>query len=220
MNTDSTLLRLREANPFPDGHEAVADDELFERITALRRAPQSRRRGLRRPLVAVAVGLIAVAVLASTAFAISQWLGGDVVKPDVTRAEYREAQRELALPPGATWPVLHVAPSTVTSRGGGGGFAVAIAQNRWECYWVRTIREGDRAAGVRAQAQLESLLHGNVIVAPAGASENWSPPADSSHPQAVYARDGGYEWVRDTYALAAAGHPQRLAQRCVANSPG
>ena len=219
MKTDSVMRRLAAANPYP--HDAAAArEELFAQIVAQPAAAQPVRKTYRRSLVVAVAALVAVAVLASTAFAISQWLGGDVVKPDVTRAEYREAQRELALPPGATWPVLHVAPNTVTSRGGGGGFAVAIAQNAWECYWVRTIREGDRAAGVRAHAQLESLLHDYVIVAPTGASENWSPPAESSRPQAVYARDGGYEWVRDTYALAAAGHPQRLAQRCVANSPG
>jgi hypothetical protein len=201
MKTDSVLLRLRAANPFPDPPVET----------------RFARRTYRRPVVVFAVALIAVAALASTAFAISQWIGGDVVKPDVTKAEYRAAQHELTLPPGAGWPVLRVDPNSVTNRGGGGGRAVAIAQNAWECYWVGAIRRGDTAAQANAHAQLENLLRNNVIVAPAGASENWSPPNPANHPYAVFAPDGGYEWVRETYALAAAGHPQRLADSCRAN---
>src|SRR4051812_45543104 len=219
MKTDSVMRRLAAANPYPDG-AAPTSDELFVQIIAQPTPARTARKGYRRSLVVALAALVAVAVLASTAFAISQWLGGNVVKPDVTKAEYLEAQQHLVLPPAATWPTLHVDPNSVTSRGGGGGFAVAIAQNAWECYRVRSIRGGDARAAARARAQSERLLRDNVIVAPAGASENWSPPATSSHPYAVYAHDGGYEWVRDTYALAAAGQPQRLMQRCAANSPG
>lgn len=214
MNTDSVLLRVRAANPFPELGASVGDDELFERITAVR--PEVRRR-LRRPLVVFAVALVAVAVLASTAFAISEWLGGDVVKPDVTLAEYTQAQGELQLPPGYRWPVLHVQQNSVTTRGGGGSYAVLIAQNRWECYWAAAIGNGDVVAGKRAQAELESLLRNNVVVAPAGASENWAPPVAPGHPYAAFADDGGYEWKRRMYALAAAGHPQRLVGSCRAN---
>jgi hypothetical protein len=219
MKTDAVMGRLAEGNPYPDRAAAV-NDELFARIVAQPVATRPARKRLRRSLVVALAALAAVAVLASTAFAVSQWLGGDVVKPDITKAEYRNAQRQLALPPGATWPALHVDPNSVTTRGGGGGYAVAIAQNAWECYWVRAIRGGDDRAAGRARAQAEMLLHDNVIVAPAGASENWAPPATSGRPYAVYAHDGGYEWVRDSYALAAAGEPQRLMQRCIANSPG
>jgi hypothetical protein len=207
------MLRIREANPFPDA-AAAANDELFEQITALRRAGRSR---YRRPLVVFAVLFAAVAVLASTAFGISQWIGGDVVKPDVTKAEYLQAQHELTLPPGYSWPELRVDPNSVTTRGGGGGYAVAIAQNRWECYWVAAIRRGDTAEQARARASVETLLRNNVVVAPAGASENWSPPVTPGHPVATFADDGGYEWKQQTYALAVAGHPQRLVQSCRAN---
>jgi len=219
MKADSVMRRLAAANPYPDGAKATSE-ELFAQIITQPAPTRSSRKGYRRSLVVALAAFVAVAVLASTAFAISQWLGGDVVKPDVTKAEYRQAQQQLALPPGVTWPTLHVDPNTVTSRGGGGGFAVAIAQNAWECSWARAIRGGDATAAARARVQAERLLRDNVMVAPAGASENWSPPATSSHPYAVYAHDGGYEWVRDTYALAAAGQPQRLMQRCAANSPG
>lgn len=214
MNTDSILLRLRAANPFPDVAASPADEELFERITALR---SDTRRSFHRPLVVFGVAFIAVAVLASTAFAISQWIGGDVVKPDVTKTEYLQAQHELPLPPGETWPELHVDPNSVTTRGGGGGYAVAIAQNRWECYWVAAIRSGDLDQQARARAQVESLLRNNVRVAPAGASENWAPPVVPNHPYATFADDGGYQWKQQAYALAASGHPQRLIQSCRAN---
>jgi len=219
MKTDSVMRRLAAAKPYP--HDpAAAREELFAQIVAQPAAARPARKSHRRSLVVAVAALVAVAVLASTAFAISQWLGGDVVKPDVTSAEYRQAQQQLPLPPGVTWPTLHFQANTVMSRGGGGGFAVAIAQNAWECYWVRAIRGHDEKSGAVAQTEAQRLLHDNVIVAPTGASENWAPPVVAGHPYAVYADDGGYEWVRDTYALAAAGQPQRLAQRCRANSPG
>jgi len=205
---NDVLVRLRAGNPFPDP------------AVALRPVGGRRPRSYRRPILIVAVALVAVAVLASTAFAISQWIGGDVVKPPVTLAEYRAAQHELAVPPGFEWPTLRVDPNSVTTRGGGGGYAVSIAQNAWECYWAGAIRTGDPVAASRAHAQLETLLRANVIVAPAGASENWAPPNSSDRPIAVYADDGGYEWVARTYALAAAGHPERLIGRCAANASG
>lgn len=213
MNNDAIIFRLREANPFPDG-AAPANDELFARITSLRRA--TRRRS-RRPLLVFAVALMAVAVLASAAFGISELIGGDVVKSDVTKAEYVQAQHELALPPGYTWPNIAFDPNTVTTRGGGGSFAVMIAQNRWECYWARAIRRGDATQQAQARAHVESLLRDNVRVAPAGASENWAPPATPGHPYATYADDGGYQWKQRMYALAAAGHPHLLIQSCRAN---
>lgn len=213
MNNDAIMLRLREANPFPDS-VLDANESLFVQITALRR---DARRGYRRPLLVFAIAFVAVAVLASTAFAISQWLDGDVVKPDVTKTEYVQAQHELTLPPGFTWPDIKFDPNSVTTRGGGGGYAVAIAQNRWECYWAAAIRRGDTAEQARAHSQVASLLRNNVRVAPAGASENWAPPVTPGHPYATYADDGGYQWKQRVYALAAAGHPQLLIQSCRAN---
>jgi hypothetical protein len=219
MTYDSSLLRLREANPFPDV-PALANDELFARITALRPATRPTRRTFRRRLLVVALALVAVAVLASTAFAISRWVRGDVVKPNVTLAEYRAAQHVLPLPPGETWPVLHVQWNSVTTRGGGGGHAVVMAQNAWECYWVKAIRSGDTAAQARAHAELNDLMRNHVLVAPLNAPEDWAPANPPNGPYAVFADDGGYQWVQQAYALAASGHPQRLAQSCRANAPG
>jgi hypothetical protein len=219
MKHDSSLLRVRAANPFPDISDAKAD-ELFARITALRPATRPTRRTHRRRLLIVAVALVAVAVLASTAFAISRWVGGDVVKPNITLAEYRAAQRVLPLPPGDTWPVLHVQWNSVTTRGGGGGHAVAIAQTAWECYWAKAIRSGDARAQARAHGELNDLMRNNILVAPSNAPEDWVPANPPRGPYAVFADDGGYEFKQHMYALAAAGHAKQLAQSCTANGPG
>ena len=145
MSNDSIMAGLRRANPVPET-PAAGNSDLFERITALpqdapaagRRERPTRRQ--RRGFILVLAALIA-ALLASTAFAIPQWLGGDLVEPPVTRQEYFDAQKELVLPPGARWPKPDVAPddNSVTTRGGGGGRAVLIAMNAWECFWVDAI---------------------------------------------------------------------------------
>ena len=218
MKSDPTLLRLRAANPFADLR--ADDDALFARITGSSFDGSVPRRRRYRPILVFALALVAVALLASTAFAISQWVVGDAVTPDVTRTEYRHAQHQLTLPPGASWPGFHIDPNSVTGRGAGGGHAVAAAQNAWECYWVQAIHRHDDAAQSRAHAELNTLLDQNVIVAPAAASENWTPPNPPSVPYAVFADDGGVQWLRETYAQAAAGHPQRLIDTCRANAPG
>jgi hypothetical protein len=202
MSTDSVMARLRAANPYPNPPSTVQT------------AATAR---YRRPVAVFALAMIAVAVLASTAFAVSRWIASDVVRPDVTLAEYRAAQHQLPLPPGYQWPKLHVQRNSVTSRGGGGGYAVLNAEIAWDCYWVGAIRSGDTAAQQRAHAQVNDLLRNNILVAPVGAPEGWAPADPPRRPYAVFAHDGGYEWLRDTYALAAAGHPERLAQRCIAN---
>jgi hypothetical protein len=224
MTTDSTILRLRKANPVPQP-ASVDEADLFDRITALEpdsrlEQPQTRatRHRRRRGLVLV-LAAFAVAVLASTAFAISNWLMGDVVEPPVTRAEYVQAQKQLTLPPGYSWPKLYIESNSVTAPGAGGGHAVLVAQSAWQCYWVEAIRDGDTAAQERAHRQLETLLANNVIEAPAGASENWSPPNPPTVPYVVFAHDGGLAWIRQTYALAAAGQPQQLIDSCRASAP-
>jgi hypothetical protein len=112
----------------------------------------------------------------------------------VTRSEYLRAQTRLVLPPGATWPKYPKPPgNTVTGRGAGAGLAVLIAQNRWECYRVGAIRTHDVAGARRAHAQLNELLARNIVVAPAGASENWTPSNPTDTPLAVYADDGGLD---------------------------
>ena len=119
-----------------------------------------------------------------------------------------------------TWPALHIDPHSLTGRGAGGGHAVLIAENAWECYWVQAIHRRDTAAQTRAHAELNALLRNNTMVAPSGASENWTPPNPPNRPFAVFADDGGFEWLRGTYAQAAAGNPARLIDTCRANAPG
>jgi hypothetical protein len=218
MKNDSTLAYLRRLNPVPEA-ASVDGAELFERITSLPRdeRPAPRRSAARRRVVLVAVGLAVMALLATTALAISGWFG-DVVKPPVTRQEYRNAQDALALPPGATWPDLNVDPNSVTSRGGGGSQAVMIAMGSWECYWVDAIKSGDQQAQQQAHAELSSLLHDHVVIAPAGASENWFPTGHA-FPVVAFADDGGYESKQQMYADAAAGDPKNLVQSCRANGP-
>ena len=218
MKNDSTLAYLRRLNPVPRA-ASVDGAELFDQITSLPQDARSapRRSGARRRVALVAVGLAVMAILATTAFAVANWFG-DVVKPPVTRQEYRNAQDELALPPGATWPALNVDPNSVTSRGGGGSSAVMIAMSSWECYWVDAIKSGDQPAQQQAHSELNSLLHDHVVIAPPGASENWAP-STAQFPVAAFADDGGYQMKQAMYADAAAGHPHSLIQSCRANGP-
>ena len=224
MKSDALLTRLQAANPEP---LIVLTDsfDLFNEITALagdpRLAAPTRKPLIRRRGLALAIAFAVAALLASTAFAISRLVFDDVVGPDVTRAEYLAAQSRLELPPGATWPRLAFGPAnSVTGRGAGGGIAVLNAQNAWECYWVRAIRTGDEAAQARAHAALDNLLANNMLEAPAGASENYTPPNPPKVPYVVFAHDGGLDSIRANYAAAAAGHPRGLAQSCYANAPG
>jgi hypothetical protein len=223
MSNDSIMVRLRRANPVSETPAADHSD-LFDRITALpqdapaaerRERPTPRRR--RALILVLAVGI--AALLASTAFAISQWIGGDIVEPPVTRQEYLDAQKQLVLPPGVAWPKFDMPPNSVTTRGGGGGQAVHFAMNAWECYWVDAIRRGDIAAGQRAHDELNRLLANNVFEAPAGAREEWVPSPYPDVPFARFAHDGGLDFIRRTYDRAAAGKHRGLAQSCRANAP-
>jgi hypothetical protein len=217
MKNDSTLAYLRRLNPAPEA-ASVDGAELFERITSLPQEakPSARRAPYRRRFALAAVALVVMALLATTAFAISGWFG-DVVKPPVTKQEYRNAQDELTLPPGATWPELNVPQNTVTSRGGGGADAVMIAMGSWECYWAGAIKSGDQQAQDDAHAALTALLRDHVVIAPAGASENWMPTG--KFPVVAFADDGGYQYKQKIYADAAAGKPHDLIQSCRVNGP-
>ena len=231
MSNRPIMSRLRRANPVPRPRDGDAAD-LFARITALPADPRlegPRRRPLRRrrAVVLAFATLLLAALLASTAVAVSQWIGGDVVEPPVTRQEYLDAQKQLTLPPGVEWPdpaEIGLAPEppydSVTSRGAGGGMAVLNAMNAWECYWVRAIRRDDEAAGRRAHDELSALLAHNVLEAPAGAHEGWTPTPLPTVPFVVFAHDGGLEWVRGSYGQAAAGDPRNLISSCRANAPG
>jgi len=218
MKNDSTLDYLRRLNPVPQA-ASVDGAELFEQITSLPQdeRPTARRSPNRRRVALVAVALAATAILATTAFAVANWFG-DVVKPAVTKQEYKTAQSDLTLPPGVTWPELNVDPNSVTSRGGGGSSAVMVAMGSWECYWADAIKSGDEQAQQRAHAELKSLFANHVVIAPAGASENWFP---TGHPFPVvaFADDGGYQYKQQMYADAAAGRPKQLFQSCQANGP-
>lgn len=59
----------------------------------------------------------------------------------------------------------------------------------------------------------------NSVIAPAGASENWSPPNAEDTPTQVFADDGGFQYKQRMYADAAAGKPQLLEQSCRNNGP-
>jgi hypothetical protein len=218
--TDHTLNRLSAANPFSAATTPDAE-ALFERIVAspgdrrLAATPAKRRRG--RAFVLV-TALVACGLLASAAYGISSLLG-DVIGGPTVKAEYAKAKTELTLPPGYAWPKLHWPAHTVTSRGAGGGYAVAFDQGAWECYWVTAIHAGDAAASRRAHIALDDLLAKNSVVAPAGASENWSPPIAEDTPTQVFADDGGLQYKQRMYAAAAAGNPQQLEQSCRNNGP-
>jgi len=219
MRTNPAQDRVRQANPVPSPPNTV-DRELFARITASpgdrRLAPHRgsarRRRGL---AVAIAIGLMVVA--ASTAFAVSRWNHAPAVKPPVTKQEYRDAQRSPQLPSGATWPEFKIEPNTVTGRGGGASRAVMVSQHAWECYWVDAIRSENVTGQRRAHAELEKLLANNMIVAPTGAPEDWAPSPEPKVPYAIWANDGGLQYVRAAYSAAAAGKPKQLIQSCRAN---
>jgi hypothetical protein len=213
------LDELRRANPVPEPL-AVEGAALYAQITTLPADPRLLRRSpLRRRGVVVAVAIAAAAIIASTAYGVSSWLGTSV-KPPVTLREYHEAQSDLTLPPGYDWPTLHVDPNSVTSLGGGGAQAVMIALSDWECYWVSAIASGDVPAQQHAHAALDTLLRDNATIAPDGASENWSPPAQPHRPMVAFADDGGYQYKQRMYAEAADGKPQLLQQSCIANGVG
>jgi|tagenome__1003787_1003787.scaffolds.fasta_scaffold20982897_3 hypothetical protein len=219
MTTDTTFDRLRAANPSSSA-TAVDVDALFDRVT--RAAPDRRLRGparrFRRPVVVLAVALAVVAVLASTALALSSWIG-DIVGPSEVNSEFAKAGKRLSLPPGYAWPRFDFPADSVAGRGAGGAFAVGIAQSAWECYWVRAIGERDAGAERRARAALTDLMANHIVIAPDGASENWSPPQTAAAPTLAYADDGGYQYKEKAYAEAAAGKPQLLQQSCRANAP-
>lgn len=219
---NSMIDRLRAANPVPQPPH-VDDAELFRRIVAepsgreAQGAKPRRRAALRRPRVVLAMAFGTAVLAASTAVAVSTLTSSNVVKPPVTAREYRLAQRRLTLPPGQTWPALGIDPDSVTGRGAGGGRAVLISQNRWECYWVHAIRAGDTAGQEQAKTVLGGLLAHNVLVAPPGAPEDYVPPNPPRVPFVVMADDGGKQFMERTIQQAVAGHPEQLEQSCRAN---
>jgi hypothetical protein len=218
MTTDSAIDRLRAAKPLVPS-SSVDAEALFSSITTAapdRRLRKSTRRHS-RPLLVFAIAFALVAVIASTALALSGWIG-EIIGPSEVNSEFVKAETQLHLPPGYTWPKFNFPADSVTSRGAGGSSAVTIAQSAWECYWVHSIRGRDAAGQQTARAALSELMANNIVIAPNGASENWSPP-QAGKPVATFADDGGYQYKQRTYAQAAAGHPQLLEQSCRANAP-
>ncbi len=221
-----SMNRLERARPaISDGIDREA---LFAQIVATpqdREQPRLSRSGRRRLLI----GCIAVAVLcltAGTAFAVTGfnlfgWHTDTTIvnSPRDWQRLYREATRELTLPPGEHWPDRTLPPHTVTSRTQPGGTAVAISQTAWECYWVDAIRHGNTAAAQRAHSALDDLLAHHVLVAPPGSPENVAPPAGTKPPFAIFASDGGIQFIRRMYRDAADGRPATLIQSCRANGP-
>ena len=217
MKNDATLMRLRQANPVPPTL-FVDGTDLFTQITSQAPNADVRTSSPRRRRLVVALAVVgAAAVLAGAAYAVSNWLVDNLVGPEVTQQEYLAAQHELELPPGYRWPKLSYEPNSVTNEGAGGGHAVLIAQTAWECYWAAAIRRGDVPAQRRAHAELQSLIDNNILVAPIGASENWTPANPPTVPWVAFSHDGGLGWIKQGYVMAAAGDPTRIAQGCRAN---
>jgi hypothetical protein len=217
--TDDTLNRLSAANPFR-ATTTVDAGALFDRIVL---TPPDRRLGgkprpRRRTVLVLVTAIVVCGLLASGAYGISSLLGGVIDGPTV-KSEYLKAQQQLTLPRGYAWPPLHWPAHSVTSRGAGGSFAVAVDQGIWECYWAGAIKDGDVAAQRRAHAALDDLLANHAVVAPNGASENWSPPNAESTPTMVFADDGGYQFKQRAYARAATGDSRLLQESCRANGP-
>jgi hypothetical protein len=218
MTTDSAIDRLRAAKPLLPS-STVDAEALFTRITVAapdRRLRTSKRRH-RRPVLVFVVALALVAVIASTALALSGWIG-EVIGPSEVNSEFAKAESQLRLPPGYTWPKFNFPKDSVTSPGAGGAFAVNMAQSAWECYWVQSIGRRDITGQQTARAALSDLMANHIVVAPNGASENWSPPP-TGKPLATYADDGGYQYKQRMYAQAAVGRPKLLEQSCRANAP-
>jgi hypothetical protein len=217
--TDHTLNRLRAANPFPAATTADAEG-LFDRIVLAppdRRLARTRRRS-RRPVLVLVAALVACGLLASAAYGISGWIGHIIGGPTV-KAEYAAAQKQLTMPPGYKWPPLNWPSNSVTSRGAGGAFAVSLDQDAWECYWADAIRSGDVGGQQHAKAALDDLMTNHIVIAPAGAPENYTPPQSSRTPTLAFADDGGYQYKQRMYSEAAAGKPKLLEQSCRANGP-
>jgi hypothetical protein len=218
--TDHTLNRLRAANRFPAA-TAVDAEALFDRIVL---TPPDRRlarpqRHYRRPAVVLVAAVVACGLLASAAYAISDWFGGHIIAGPTVKAEYSAATKQLTMPPGYEWPPLHWPSNSVTSRGAGGSFAVSLDQDAWECYWVDAIHSGDAAGQRRAKVALDDLMKNHIVVAPAGSPEDYTPPRSSQTPTLAFADDGGYQHKQRMYAEAAAGRPDLLEQSCKANGP-
>jgi len=218
--TDHSLNRLRAANPFADG-TTVNADALFDSIVL--EAPDRRlarkRRHARRPVLVLVTAALLCGLLASGAYGLADGWFGHAIGGATVKAEYLDAQKQLAMPPGYTWPALNWPANTVTSPGGGGAMAVSNDQDAWECYWVDSIHSGDVAGQRQAHAALNDLMKNNIVIAPAGAPEDYTPPGATEKPILAFADDGGYQYKQRMYADAAAGHPQQLEQSCRANGP-
>ena len=219
MNTRAAFTRLQAANPCPSSSPLDAE-LLFDRITGSAPATQvvSTRGRARRPLLVFALALATAAVLVSTALGLAGWIGS-VIGPAEANSEFMQAQSQLTLPPGFSWPQFSLPPNSVTSRGAGGAAAVMMAQVAWECYWARAIHAGDTTAAHGAHAALSDLMTNHIVVAPTGAPEDWSPPQAARTPTATFADDGGYEFKQRMYERASSGNPGLPEQSCSANAP-
>jgi hypothetical protein len=219
----NAIDRLRTARP-PVEPVSLDREALLTSITD---RPQERgRRTLpRRRTLALAAAVAGVALTAGTAFAYTHHLLGWheethlVTTPRQWRSLYRQATRQLVLPPGVAWPARTLPPHTVTSVREPGGIAVAISRTAWECYWAGALRRGDVAAQRRARAALADIMAHHTLVAPPGSSENVAPPEGTVGPYEIFADDGGIQFVRRMYRQAAAGDARLITQSCRVNGP-
>ncbi len=220
------MERLRNAAPAAPS-PAIDRDVLFAGIVARPGDPavasrprltRSTRRRLTIVLVALAIATLTAATALATGFLGWHDETAIIDNPQQWQSLYRAATRQLALPPGESWPHRTLAPNTVTGMSQPGGEAVAISRVRWECYWGKAIRSSDTAAQARAQAALADINANHTLVAPNGSSENVAAPDNIKGPYEIFANDGGIQFVRKMYADAAAGRPAMLFQSCRANS--
>jgi hypothetical protein len=217
----NAMDRLRAARPAPVPVEADRE-ALFARVVAAPATGGARPARRRRRLVLVAAVVLAVALTAGTALAVSGLLGWHtdnvfVSKPREWRKLYREATQDLRLPPGMAWPYRTLPPNSITNRTEPGGMAVGIAQVAWECYWAEAIRANDTRAENSARSALADIVRHHIVVAPPGSPENVAPPVGTTPPFEIYASDGGLGYAKHNYALAAAGDRSGVAQSCRAN---
>ncbi len=221
---NATMQRLAAARP--DVPSRIDERALFDRITSEPRTTIVVSRRWPRPR-ALLIAAVAAIVVLSTGTAVARSLGllgwhdatRLITSPREWEARYRQATRELTLPPGVEWPKRTLPPNSVTAPSQPGGEAVSISQTAWECYWSDAIRRGDASAGARAYVALRDILDRHTVVAPTGSSESVQPPAGTRSPFQIFASDGGLQYDRDMYAAAAAGRPGQLDQSCRANGP-
>lgn len=182
---------------------------LMSAIATRQTTPAHRSKKRRRLL---AGGAVAFAVIAMAGYTIaSHWVGNSAFQD-----AYRQAQSQLALPPGATWNTIHIPADVRVSTNQGASTAVSIATTKWACYWATAIGQNDSAHERQSAAAFGSLIKNNWVEAPTQSDENATVPND--HPVAT-GDPSTIRSLRREYRQGLAGNAHTLHQDCKANSP-